>query len=74
MERQLKIVGDEPNDVGAAKEFHGGNSIARLQAMQKGLAARLPQAPGVTTTDPNHGGPGTKELAKDSPLNNPALA
>lgn len=74
LERQLKIVGDEPNDVGAAKEFHAGNSIERLQALQKGLSARLPQAPGIKTADPNHGGPGAQEAAKDSPLNNPALA
>lgn len=74
MERRLKIVGDEPADVSAAKEFHGGNSIERLQAMQKGLSARLPQAPGIKGTDPNRGGPGQQQAAKDSPISNPALA
>ncbi|NMW23481.1 hypothetical protein HFP05_03420 [Rhodanobacter denitrificans] len=74
MERQLKVIGDEPEMVTAAKEFHGGNSIERLQAMQKGLSARLPQAPGIKGTDPNRAGPGQQQAAKDSPINNVALA
>lgn len=74
MERQLKIVGDDDGAVTAAKEFHAGNSVERLRAIQKGYDARLPQQPAVKGANPNQGAPGSQEAAKDSVINNPAVA
>lgn len=74
MERQLKIVGDESEAVTAAKEFHAGNSVERLRAIQKGYEARLPQQRTVKGANANQGAPGSQETAKDSVINNPALA
>ena len=73
MERQLKIVGDDDGAVTAAKEFHAGNTVERLRAIQKGYEARLPQQPAVKGAHPNQGAPGAQEVAKDSPLTNVAL-
>jgi enamine deaminase RidA (YjgF/YER057c/UK114 family) len=74
MERQLKIVGDESEAVTAAKEFHAGNSVERLRAIQKGYEDRLPQQRTVKGANANQGAPGSQETAKDSVINNPALA
>lgn len=74
MERQLKVTGDTPEDVTAAKAFLGEFSVERLQTMQKGYEKRLPGAGQLKGAHTNAGGPGTQAAAEGSPINNPALA
>lgn len=74
MERQLKITGDTDEAVKDAKAFLGEMPVDRLKAMQKGLESRLPTQHQIKGADVNRGAPGGTEVAKDSPLNNPAIA
>lgn len=74
LERQLKICGDTDEAVKDAKTFHEDLPVAKLQAMVNGYESRLPQQGAMKGAATNAGAPGSQEPAKDSPLNNAAIA
>lgn len=74
MERHLKITGDAPEDVQAAKNFLAEMPVDRLKAMQKGLEARMPTQHQIKGADVNRGAPGNQAVPEGSPLANPAMA
>jgi len=74
IERQLKITGDTPEDVTAAKAFLAEFSVERLQTMQKGYEKRMGSTAQIKGANTNAGGPGAQEAPADSLINNPAIA
>ena len=74
LERQLGICADTPEAKAAAEEFHADLPVAKLQAMVKGYEGRLPSNGALKGANTNAGAPGSEEPAKDSPINNAAIA
>lgn len=77
-ERHAGILGDEEEEVAAAKALYADFPIAKLQKLCKAMEKHAP--PGgarITGGDPNNTAPGvdakTKEAVDKSPLSNPAL-
>lgn len=70
-ERHLGITGDSDDAVAAAKGLYAGMPVDKLQAMCKGLQARVPAGGAIKGGDPNKTPPGAHQVPEDSQAKNP---
>lgn len=73
-ERHMNLIGDTDQAVADAKALYADMPTAKLEALRKHVAARLPAGSRMAGGDPGKGAPGAKQAPQESPVHNPLIS